>query len=269
MIGALRAHWPEYLAEAFCLGMFMVSACLVTALFEYPASPVHLAIPSATVRRVLIGVGMGLTAVALIYSPIGKRSGAHMNPAVTVTFWRLGRVAPWDAAFYILAQLVGGTVGVVLSWGLFPAAVSHPAVNFVTTVPGDAGVGGAFAGEALISFLLMTVVLTVSGSPLARYTGVVAGCLVASYIAVEAPYSGMSMNPARTAASALVAGDWSAWWVYLVVPTLAMLLASEVYVRTAGRARVACAKLRHTDDVRCIFCGLVPREGSNPQRTRA
>jgi aquaporin Z len=84
----------EYLCEALGLGLFMVSACLATALFELPESPARRAFPSATARRALIGAAMGLTAIALIYSPWGKRSGAHMNPAVTVTFWRLGRVAP-------------------------------------------------------------------------------------------------------------------------------------------------------------------------------
>jgi aquaporin Z len=258
VIRALRAHWPEYLGEAFCLGTFMVSACLVTALFEYPASPVHRAIASAVLRRALIGVAMGLTAVGLIYSPVGKRSGAHMNPAVTLAFLRLRRVAPWDAVFYVLAQFAGGAAGVLVSRWLFPHAVTHPAVHCVVTAPGEAGIVGALVGEVVISFVLMITVLAVNASHLATFTGLVAGGLVATYIALEAPYSGMSMNPARTAASAIVAGDWQAWWVYFVAPPLAMLLASEVYVRAAGWARVACAKLHHPSDVRCIFCGLVP-----------
>ena len=65
-------------------------------------------------QRVFTGICMGLTAIALIHSPWGKRSGAHMNPAVTLTFLRLGHIAPWDAAFYIAAQFIGGTLGVLL-----------------------------------------------------------------------------------------------------------------------------------------------------------
>jgi aquaporin Z len=245
----------EYLCEALGLGLFMVSACLATALFELPESPARRAFPSATARRALIGAAMGLTAIALIYSPWGKRSGAHMNPAVTVTFWRLGRVAPWDAVFYMLAQFAGGTLGVLLTLAVAPDALKHPAVHFVVTAPGRGGVAAAVGGEAVISFVLMLTVLTVSASRYAAGTGVVAGSLVALYVAVEAPYSGMSMNPARSAASSIVAGDWTAWWLYLVVPPISMLAAAEVYVRAVGWARVACAKLRHDPDVRCIFCG--------------
>jgi aquaporin Z len=257
-VNDLRGHWREYLCEGLGLGGFMIAACLVTALFEYPGWPVHGAIPSATVRRVLIGIAMGLTAIAIIYSPLGKRSGAHINPSVTLTFYRLGRVAPWDAVCYVLAQLTGGTLGVVVSRALFPAALMHPAVHFVVTAPGASGIVGALVGEATISFILMGTVLAMSASRHAAFTGVVAGCLVAAYVAVEAPYSGMSMNPARSVASSLVAGDWPAWWLYVFVPPLSMLLAAEVYLRAVGWAHVACAKLRHAEDVRCIFCGFVP-----------
>src|SRR6185436_13047471 len=94
----LRQHWPEYLIEAWALGMFMISAACVTALLEHPASPVHQVIPNAFARRALIGLAMGLTAIALIYSPWGQRSGAHMNPATTLTFLRLGKITLWDTA---------------------------------------------------------------------------------------------------------------------------------------------------------------------------
>ena len=118
-------------------------------------------------------------------------------------------------------------------------------------MPGPAGVGVALAAEAAISFLLLTAVLHVSGSRYGRWTGVVAGALVALYIAVEAPISGMSMNPARSFASALVSGKWTALWIYFVGPPLAMLLAATLYAR---RRVSGCAKLVHAADKRCIFC---------------
>src|ERR1043166_8954154 len=104
MRDALKKHWPEYLMEAAELGGFMISASAFTILLYHPASPAVLAIPPEFLRRALTGMAMGLTAIALIYSPWGKQSGAHMNPAFTLTFFRLGKVAPWDAAFYIIAQ---------------------------------------------------------------------------------------------------------------------------------------------------------------------
>jgi aquaporin Z len=251
----LRQHWPEYLIEGALLGAFMLSACFFTALLEYPASPAVAAVMSPFLRRALIGVAMGLTAIALIYSPWGKRSGAHMNPSVTLTFLRLGKVAPWDAAFYILAQFVGGASGVLLASTAFHALVAHPAVGYVVTKPGVYGAGVAFVAEQGIAFVLMSVLLHVSNTPqIARCTGLFAGLLVATYITFEAPLSGMSMNPARSFASAFAAGDWTAVWIYFAAPPLGMLLASELYTRRYGAEAVGCAKLHHQNHHRCIFC---------------
>src|SRR6266540_3453262 len=110
-----RRHWPEYLMEGAELGLFMISACLLVALLEHPDSPVHQALPDPFLRRVLMGIAMGTTAVAIIFSPLGKRSGAHFNPAVTLTFWRLKKVDSADAIAYIAFQFVGGAVGVAVA----------------------------------------------------------------------------------------------------------------------------------------------------------
>lgn len=101
--------------EAAALGIFMVSACIVGVLLEYPASPVHGTLPEAVVRQTLGGIAMGLTAVGIISSPWGQRSGAHMNPALTLTFLSLAKIAPWDALFYVIAQFAGGVAGVALA----------------------------------------------------------------------------------------------------------------------------------------------------------
>jgi aquaporin Z len=106
---ALRGHWPEYLMEAAGLGLFMISACLFGTLLGHPGSPAVRALPDPFFRRVLMGLAMGLTAACLIYSPWGQRSGAHFNPATTLTFWRLGKVASADAGFYALAQALGAS----------------------------------------------------------------------------------------------------------------------------------------------------------------
>src|SRR6266849_6463606 len=159
---ALRQHWPEYLIEAVGLGVFMVVAGLCVMLLEQPGSPLHQAIASPDLRRGLIGVTMGLTAVAIIYSPWGRQSGAHINPAVTLTFWRLGKVAPWDAFFYVLSQFAGGLAGVLIAAAAARQIIAHPSVDYVTTVPGPSGVSVAFVAELVMSLLLMTVVLTVS-----------------------------------------------------------------------------------------------------------
>jgi aquaporin Z len=115
MRSALKAHWPKYLMEAAGLGIFMISACMVVALLEHPASPVRQSLPSPFLRRALIGIAMGLTAIGIVYSPWGKQSGAHLNPSLTLTFFRLGKVHGWDAFFYVLAQFAGGLSGVLVA----------------------------------------------------------------------------------------------------------------------------------------------------------
>jgi aquaporin Z len=256
MITALRQNWPEYLMEAAGLGIFMISACLFTILVEHPGSPVRMAINDPVVRRFLIGVAMGLTAIAIIYSPWGKQSGAHINPSVTLTFLRLGKVKSWDAVFYIIAQFSGALLGVTLVVAIVRPLVNHPSVNYVATQPGSGGTMVAFVAELSISFVLMAVILIVSNTKkMARYTGIFAGILVATYITFEAPLSGMSMNPARTFGSAIPAHQLINLWVYFTAPILGMLLAAEVYVRVMGRSSISCAKLHHQNDKRCIHCG--------------
>jgi aquaporin Z len=255
-------HWPEYAIEAALLGAFMVSACVVTAALEAPASPLHAAISDPFVRRALIGLAMGLTAAGLIYSPWGRQSGAHFNPSVTITFLRLGRIEPRDALAYVVAQCVGGVLGVQLAALAIGMLLAHPAVGFAATVPGPAGPAVAFAAELGISFALMSVILLLTNSRYARFTGLACAALVASCITVESPYSGMSMNPARTLASAVVAGQWTSFWIYVVGPPLGMLAAAEIHLRLPGARRVLCAKLHHDAVRRCIFrCGYAGTRG--------
>jgi aquaporin Z len=249
-----KKHWPEYLMEAACLGGFMISACTFAALLGHPQSPLVRWIASPMERRILMGCAMGLTAISLIYSPWGKRSGAHMNPAVTFTFWRLGKVATPDALAYGIAQFVGGVGGTVLIGILLQGWVAHPAVNYAVTTPGGDGWTTAFVAELLISFVLMFVILTVSNTDsIACYTGLFAAFLLATYITFEAPISGMSMNPARTFGSALSAHVWTSLWIYFTAPPLGMALAAEAYVQLHGTQAVLCAKLHHQNSQRCIF----------------
>jgi aquaporin Z len=254
MFDALKQHWPEYLMEGAELGLFMISACAFTVLLYHPSSVVAQSIHNEVLRRVLMGTAMGSTAVAIIFSPFGKRSGGHFNPSVTLTFFRLGKIEAWDAAFYALFQFAGAVAGVLIASLVLGSLVAHMSVNYAATVPGQAGATAAFVAEVAITFILMTVILNVSNSKrLSRWTGLFAGALVATYISIESPISGMSMNPARTFGSAFGAHVWTSLWIYFTAPPMGMLLAAEVYQRMkAGRA-VACAKLHHHNNQRCIF----------------
>ncbi len=227
MINALKQHWPEYLMEAAALGIFMISACLFGILLEHPDSPVRRLIADPFLRRFLAGLAMGLTAITIIYSPWGKQSGAHMNPSVTLTFFRLGKISGWDAVFYVLSQFIGGVTGVLLVAGALGRLIANPAVSYVVTVPGAGGRAPAFAAEAMISFVLFTVILAVSNHP--------------------------RLSPFGSAAPAQV---WTDLWIYFTAPPLGMLLAAELHLWRKGLHSVMCAKLHHQNTRRCIFrCG--------------
>lgn len=252
------AHeWQEYLIEGWALGSFMVSLGLVAIALEAASSPIHQWIRNADLRRVLLAALMGMTAAALIYTPWGKRSGAHMNPAVTLAFLRLGKIAPGNAIGYIAAQAVGGILGIYVVWALFGELFSLPPVGFVTTVPGERGVLIAFVAELTMSALLMLTILASASRPrFAPYTGIFAGIVIFVFISLETPLSGMSVNPARSLASAIAANRWTSFWVYILAPLLGMYLAAELFSRS--KAVVPCAKLCHSSTQRCIHCGFNP-----------
>src|SRR5262249_28064070 len=157
---------------------------------------------------------MAITAICLIYSHWGRRTGALMNPAIVVGFVRLGRLQLADAIGFIVAQLIGSALGGFVAVLVLGRLVSDPSVNYVATVPGMVGLLVAWIGEFVIALAMMTVVMAVNKQPrLAPFTGYFAAGLVFLYITFEAPISGMSLNPARTFGSAIVGNIWIGWWI--------------------------------------------------------
>jgi len=201
-----------------------------------------------------MGIAMGITAVLIIHSPMGKRSGAHFNPAITLTYFRLGKIATWDAAFYVVFQFIGGVAGVGIAAVLLGSSIAVPSVDYAVTVPGIGGTAGAFLAELFMATLLMAIVLWTSNRPsIANYTSYCVGVLIASYIFFFAPVSGFSINPARTVGSAVFAAVWTAWWLYFIAPLMGMLGSAEVYLRAEGADRILCAKLHPDPKYPCPF----------------
>jgi aquaporin Z len=165
-------------------------------------------------------------------------------------------VKPWDALFYMIAQFAGGVLGVLGVVAVLGSRFTAEPVRYVATRPGVMSLGLAFAGEVVIACVMMLMVLVTTNSQRwMRRTGLLAGCLVATYITFEGPISGMSLNPARSFASALPGGVWDAIWIYFTAPPLGMLLAVELHRRLSRGGAVHCAKLNHHTTRRCIFCG--------------
>jgi len=209
-----------------------------------------------------MGLAVGATVVAIVISPWGKQSGGHFNPALTAAFYRLGKISLADAVFYIVAQFSGAVGGVSIARYLLP--VGRPAIRYAVTTPGVRGSAVAFIGELTVSFVLMSTILVSSNrESLSRYTPYLVGLLYTIFITLEAPFSGMSMNPARSFGPALHLGYWHAIWLYFTAPTLGMLIAAEVFLRARRGVYPFCAKLHHANNKRCIF-----RHGTEPHPDR-
>jgi aquaporin Z len=239
MTQALRQNWRHYLVEAGGIVAFLTFSSVAAVLCHHPASALTRWLgPREWVQRVGIGLVLGALIVAMSYSPWGKRSGAHFNPAVTLGFWQLGRIGTADALWYALAQFAGGLVaGVGLHRALAPW-FGHPRIHHNTTQPlaGAHGWAVALGAEIVISSLLMLGLLwTMHSARGKQWTGALAGLLLAVFVVVEAPLSGMSLNPARTLGSAVAAGEAPHLWLYFVGPLGAMWATAEAYRRYRQR----------------------------------
>jgi aquaporin Z len=266
---AIATHGPLYIFEGVELALFMISACVFTVILFDPSFPLQREIPSAALRRLLMGASMGVTAILIIHSSMGKRSGAHFNPAITLTYLRLGKISPPDAFFYVLSQFIGGVTGVAVSALLLGRTLADPSVMYAETVPGKYGTAAAFGAEVFMAALLMGIVLWTSNRPaIAAWTGYLVGVLITFYVLLFAPVSGFSINPARTTASAVFADVWTAIWVYFSAPLLGMLFAGEVYVRSQGGDRILCAKLHPDTAYDCPFLCQYPGHRKDTAKKR-
>jgi aquaporin Z len=240
--------------EAAEVALYLFLTCVFASLLLNPASPVRHYVGSVVALRILMGLAIGATVIAIVMSPWGKQSGGHFNPALTLAFYRLGKMSLPDVLFYLVAQFSGALGGVCVARYLLPHAVGRHAAMSAVTTPGAGGSAVAFVSELLISFVLMSTILIASNrETLSRYTPYLVGFLYTIFIILEAPLSGMSMNPARSFAPAFHASYWHALWLYFTAPTLGMLVAAEVFLRARGGVRPFCAKLHHANNKRCIF----------------
>lgn len=247
----MRRNLSAYLSEFAGTAIMLFIGVSAVAFMWAPGSPVPV-VSSATLRRLLTGLLFAGGATAVVYSPLGQISGGHINPAVTVAFWRLGKVPTRDAVIYVAMQFLGAFTGAFaagVAWGKLTTGVQYAA-----TVPG-AGYNwaGALAAETVITFLLVFLIVVCVNKPkIAPRTGLLAGSLVALLVMIEAPVTGTSLNPARTLGPAILAGTYNALWVYFAGPIAGALIAVAAFTGQWGKQTV-CAKLYHTEKYPCPF----------------
>jgi aquaporin Z len=228
---SFRNNWIHYLQEALGLGIFMISACYFSVLLWADHGAWHETITNNFTRLLIMGILMGATALLIFHSPWTSPSGSQINPAVTLTFFRLGKMCPWDTLLFILFQFSGAVLAVYIMQQLLGRSLIDAPVRSAITIPGESGVIKALFMEFGISFITMTMVLFTSHHDmLKKYTRLFSSVLVSAWVIIAGPVSGFGMNPARSFASSVMANDWTASWVYMLVPTAAMLLAAEFFL---------------------------------------
>ena len=208
-------------------------------------SPVTRLVPDAGLRRAITGFLFGSTGGLIALSAVGKHSGAHINPAVTLSFLLMGKTRPLHAVAYVVAQLTGAILGALplLLWGDLGRSVA-----FGATLPGEGyGTGWALLGEIGTTLALVVgLFLFLQHAKLRRFTPALFPLLYAIMVFLEAPVSGTSTNPARSLGPAVVSGAWRGWWVYWLGPALGALLGVALIRWTwLRRLEIDVAKLYH------------------------
>jgi len=248
LVGKPRAGaWHPRLYAAELAGTaLLVMAGVSAVIFMFGAgSPMPRLLPDPGVRRLVTGFLFGLSGTLVAVSPLGKVSGAHINPAVSIAFALEGKLAPRDAAGYVAAQLAGGCLAIpaLRAWGATGASVLYGA-----TVPDPAaGPVLAAAGEAGVTWALVTLIFMMSANRRTRrFTPWSIPFLFSFLVWLEAPLSGTSANPARTLGPNLLAAQLGVLWIYFLGPVTGALLAvGLVRLEPMTRHRPSIARVAH------------------------
>lgn len=226
-------HSPIKTLLKLCLAEFVGTALLLTiglsiVIFSWGQnSPVAHWLPYAPVHRLVTGFLFGCTGCLITLSPVGKISGAHINPAVSIAFWLHGKMKTHAMLTYVFSQMLGAVVGCLplLLWGTW----GH-SVDFGNTIPGSAGVWGAFVGETITTACLITIIFAFVGSArLRNYTPYTMPFLYSLMVWAESPLSGCSTNPARSFGPAVISRVYTGYWIYWAGPVLAAVLVVGIF----------------------------------------
>jgi len=229
-----------YVAEFIGTALLVLLGISVVTLIFGEGAFVADVIPSLRLRRILSGFIFGSIGAIISVTKIGRISGAHINPAVTMVFLFFGKIDLKTAAGYVLAQFAGAVAGALplLAWGSMGASIEYGA-----TVPGaEYPIWEALFGEFITTFIMVTLlVLFLAFRETRSFTPLIFPILYAIMVPLEAPLSGISTNPARSFGPAVISGEWKGFWIYIVGPYMGALVASVLcssFAKRITQARV-------------------------------
>ena len=249
----MKLNWLEYAAEA-CGTWFNVFVGLSAGVINFsPDFPIAHLIPSVSLRLLLTGLIFAGSGSLVAISPLGKLSGAHINPSVSLAFYARGKMHRQDLAGYLIAQFIGGVLG---AWLLVTVWGTHATdINNGVTAPGQGyPIWFVFLAEFGMTFaLVIAIFIFLSEKRLMRWTPLMTWLLVATLVWLGAPISGTSLNPARSFGPSVVNWFWHFQWLYWVAPPLGGLTAALFFYLLKGDRLLLTAKMFHVPHYPCIF----------------
>lgn len=245
--------WQNYLSELIGTALLLCVGLSFVILNFGTGSPVIHLVPGAGLRRFITGFLFGTTGALIAISPVGKVSGAHINPVVTLAFWFKGKLSKRDTVGYILAQFIGAVAGSLplLAWGQMGRSVHFGA----TTPENGCPLWMPLLGEVITTVgLIVGLFVFLGHKKLRPFTPLLFPFLYALMVYAEAPLSGTSTNPARSLGPAVVSGIWSGGWIYFVGPFAGTLIGLGIHqFGWLKRLEVEVAKLYHFEHDRYGF----------------
>ena len=240
----LKYRSKFFIAEFFGTALLLLAGLSIVIFMFGSGSPMANLIPNVKIRQIITGFLFGSVGASIAMSPIGKLSGAHINPAVTMVFWLFKKIEGRLAITYVLAQLTGAIIGCLplLIWG----AMGH-SIDFGVTIPGEGfATKTVLLGEVITTFTMVSLLVIFIGfRSIRQFTPFMFPVLYAIMVPLEAAISGTSTNPARSFGPAVVSGQWDGFWIYIIGPLSGALLASLACSLLAKR--ITIAKLYHFD----------------------
>ncbi|MFI5130178.1 MAG: MIP/aquaporin family protein [Chitinophagales bacterium] len=236
--------WRIFFSEMLGTGLLLLIGLSIVIVMFGSGSPVEQYVPDIGLRRLITGFLFGSTGALIAISAIGKASGAHINPVVTMGFFLMGKIDGRTSISYILGQFAGAIIGCIpiLAWGSMGRSIS-----FGATIPGEGyTLTTVLLGEIITTFtMVILLAIFLAFRTIRPYTPAIFPILYSVMSFLEAAISGTSTNPARSTGPAIISGQWEGWWIYWIGPITGALLA--ILLAKFLKIRITHARIYHFD----------------------